>query len=181
MDELSWSMVHSCRGSSETGFPIKDAWQTCFYSAIGHYIPAHLTFCKERVVGSKDRVDFVLRNGSTRGVEFLIKSDRVEKHHKRFETGAYSKLNLDDYIVVDILPWSSEVPSSTNKRSRDVHDVSHDERTSFASGLFQKLALARRQKHAVFVVANNDLARGFLFTYDKAQGKAVVATWSPRT
>ena len=179
LEELAWASVKKCAESSTTGFPIENVWQTFFYSAIGHFIPHEFPFCKERVVGTQDRVDFVLRNGSTCGIEFLIKSDRVDAHHQRFETGPYARLNLDDYIVVDILPWPSRVQQG-NKRPRDLHDVSHEECIDVASTLFQNLTPARRQKHAIFFVANN-LKSGILFTYDAVQERAMEATRSPRT
>jgi len=98
------------KGSSTSLFPVEDIWQAEFYGAIGNYIIRPYTFCKEYVTSSGRRtgsIDFVLRNGQTRAIEFLIKSDRVSEHHERFWAGAYTDLfHLSgSYLVVDIKPW----------------------------------------------------------------------------
>ena len=75
LQRIKWRKLKQCAGSSPTGFPIEDIWQAEFYGSIGEVIPRNLVFCKENVVNSTlAKVDFVLRNGSTRAIEFLIKS-----------------------------------------------------------------------------------------------------------
>ena len=85
--ELEWATIQKCGDSSKSGFPIEDIWQTAFYAAIGGFIPSSFSFCKEKVTSNDKRIDFVLRNGSKWGIEFLIKSSKVEEHHSRFECG----------------------------------------------------------------------------------------------
>jgi hypothetical protein len=78
---------------------------------VGEYVPRKLTFCREQFMTARNKRgwdDFVLRNGSTtRAIEFLIKSNDVQEHHKRFKDGAYSSL-FGSYLVVDIKPWNGE-------------------------------------------------------------------------
>ena len=97
--------MKSCALSSRTGFPIKDVWQAEFYDAIGKYVPRKFVFCKEYAVqsGSKSgSVDFVLRNGNTRAIEFLIKSNDVIGHHRRFEKGAYVKMRNETHLIATL-------------------------------------------------------------------------------
>ena len=160
LQEFNWASLKSSAGSSRSGFPIEDIWQAIFYSAIGHFLPKSVTFCKEEVQGIDDQVGFVLRNGSTRAIEFLIKSDRVVKHHERFESGPCRSLN-SSYIVVDISPWN-KTPS--------LHSVADDERLRVATALFEKtLNKDRWHNHAVFLVAD-DCQSGILYVYDTLDG-----------
>mmetsp|Transcript_7900 Transcript_7900/g.16505 ORF Transcript_7900/g.16505 Transcript_7900/m.16505 type:complete len:544 (-) Transcript_7900:194-1825(-) len=168
---ISWNQLKMSSQSSPSGFPIENIWQTVFYSAIGQFIPRPYTFCKEYAItsGSKSgSVDFVLRNGGTRAIEFLIKSDRVGLHHERFETGAYKSLCLSgSYLVVDIKPWNNQP---------EIHEVSDSRRLEVATECFHDSALnkmSRRLRHAVFLVSN-DLSRGVLFTYNPSTSRAEV-------
>jgi hypothetical protein len=158
LQEISWSSLKQSAGSSLSGFPSENIWQAHFYAGIGHFIPKQFTFCKEQVAGTQNQVDFVLRNGKTVAIEFLIRSSKVDEHHERFETGAYQKLGLDEYFVVDILPWD---------QTPDLLDVSNERRLSLATECFNRLDESRRPVHAVFLVANN-LNAGILYTYDSA-------------
>ena len=114
------------------------------------------------MTGTDNRVDFVLRNSSTRnsstrGIEFLIKSNNVDGHHRRFERGgAYASLGLTEYLVVDIVPWNDEP---------DINAVSYDSLLDRAKGCFDKLTPARRPVHGVFVVSN-DVKRGILYLHN---------------
>lgn len=168
---INWNRLKMSCQSSSSGFPVEDIWQAEFYSAIGRCIPRPYTFCKEYATSSglkKGSVDFVLRNGGTRAIEFLIKSDRVGLHHERFEKGAYSSLRLSgSYLVVDIKPWNNEP---------DIHEVSDRRRLEVVTQCFHDLALnkmSRRLRHAVFLVSN-DLSRGILFTYNQSTSRAEV-------
>ena len=162
LGSLNWAQLKMSRGSSEGGiFPIEDIWQAEFYGAIGQFIPRELTFCKEYVTyagGKSGHVDFVLRNGQTRAIEFLIQSRDVVGHHERFESGAYSCLCLDEgsYLVVDIIHWN---------QSTDLCDLGDAKPLQFAKGKFENLESFRRPHHAVFI-ASNDLTSGILYTYD---------------
>jgi hypothetical protein len=168
--ELNWRTVRDCKESSSTSFPIENVWQTVFYSAIGRYIPASLTFCKERVVdGKQDRLDFVLRNGSTLGIELLIKSDRVKHHHARFEDGGgYYALSLDEHLVCDIAVWDSG-----SVFNEDPAVLMHRVIT-----MFDSLSIARRAVHSVFLVGS-DLSGGILYKYSSAL-KVVQVCRSPK-
>ena len=158
--ELEWATIQKCGDSSKSGFPIEDIWQTAFYAAIGGFIPSSFSFCKEKVTSNDKRIDFVLRNGSKWGIEFLIKSSKVEEHHSRFECGgSYSTLNLDAYLVVDILPWGKEP---------DLFCVSTTAQLQRARECFEKLTGARRNAHAVFLIGN-DLQKGILYLYNDEQ------------
>ena len=117
-------------------------------------------------------MDFVLRNGETRAIEFLTKSDRVGEHHQRFETGVYQSLRLSgSYLVVDIKPWG---------RMPDILDVAEEERLNVASACFRDPHVqwgSRRLHHAVFLVSN-DVSKGMLFTYNQTTDRAQVAQLS---
>jgi hypothetical protein len=168
--KIKWHQVKQCAGSSHTGFPIEDVWQAEFYGSIGEFIPREFVFCKEYVATTADRVDFVLRNGSTRAIEFLIKSDRVALHHERFETGAYRSLRLSgSYLVVDIKPWA-EAP--------DIHDVPDAHRLRVATECFDAMVTSRRKNHAVFLVSSK-LSSGILYTYNLETSSAVECMRSP--
>jgi hypothetical protein len=159
-EEMNWTQLKQCTGSSAApdSFPIEDIWQAEFYGGIGKFIPRNLTFCKEYVTQTANRVDFVLRNGCTRAIELLIKSSDVSGHHKRFENGAYSSLRLSgSYLVVDILPWD-KLP--------DLDNVPETTRSQAATACFTALSTdIRRRHHAVFFVAN-DFTSGILYSYD---------------
>jgi len=175
LEELHWNQLQMCAGSSTTGFPIEDVWQAEFYAAIGKYVPRELIFCKECVVQSGTKsgsVDFVLRNGSTRAIEFLLKSDDVIGHHRRFEEGAYNSLYLSgSYLVVDIKPWDN-MP--------DLLNVANSQILQVANQCFARLGTEhRRMHHAVFLVSNN-LSSGILYTYDTTTRGAVEYGRSPR-
>ena len=166
---IEWNRLKMSSESSSSGFPVEDIWQSEFYSAIGKCIPRPYTFCKEYATASGRKtgsVDFVLRNGGTRAIEFLIKSDRVSIHHERFETGAYNNLRLKGtYLVVDIKPWGNDP---------DLHAVSDERRLEIATACFRDAALdkiPRRLRHAVFLVSN-DLSRGILYTYNSSSCSA---------
>jgi hypothetical protein len=170
LQKLEWHLIQMSSGSSDSGFPIEDVWQAVFYASIGRLIPNHLTFCKEYVAQTKCRVDFVLRNGGTRAIEFLIKSSDIDGHHKRFEEGAYSSLNLSaSYLVVDIKPWNG---------GRALYDTSYDHRLLVANTFFQTLDHERRLNHAVFLVSD-DLSSGILYGYDPETNRAVEWVRSP--
>ena len=168
---LNWVQLKNCPGSSNSGFPIEDIWQAEFYGSIGRFIPRHLTFCKEYVARTVNRVDFVLRNGSTRAIEFLIKSSDVGGHHRRFENGSYSALSLTgSYLVVDIKPWG---------KMPDLDDVSDGDRLAAATACFAALTTGnRRRNHAVFLISN-DLSSGILYTYHAETESAVEYARSP--
>ena len=161
LQKIKWEQLKQCAQSSQTGFPIEDVWQAEFYGSVGEFIPREFAFCKEYVAKTDNRVDFVLRNGSTRAIEFLIKSNDVAGHHKRFEDRTYKSLRLSgSYLVVDIKPWDDEP---------DLHDVSDQSRLDVAAKCFEALPVARQIKHALFLVAN-DLSSGILYSYDIATG-----------
>ena len=169
LQEMEWHLIRSSAESSQSGFPIENIWQSVFYTAIGHFLPASVTFCKEEVQGSQDRVDFVLRNGTTRAIEFLIKSDRIVIHHERFENGAYKHLN-SSYIVVDIAPWDKK-PA--------LHDTADSERLNVARSFFAKTNDKSRWKdHAVFLV-ENDCMSGILYRFNEATDRVEETARSP--
>ena len=169
--ELKWRQIKQSGQSSVSGFPIEDVWQAVFYASIGQLIPQHLTFCKEYVAHTDNRVDFVLRNGETRAIEFLIKSSDVPGHHKRFEEGAYSSLKLTgSYLVVDIKPWNKQLA---------LYDAADNERLDVANNCFTALVSLRRARHAVFLVSD-DLSSGILYGYDLQTNTAVELMRSPQ-
>jgi len=170
LERIKWDQVKQCTQSSSKGFPIEDIWQAEFYGSIGELIPREYVFCKEYVVRSENRVDFVLRNGSTRAIEFLIKSRDVDGHHERFENGSYNSLRLSgSYLVVDIKPWDNEP---------DLHNVSDTARLVVASRCFESLTVARRRRHALFLVSN-DLSSGILYIYNENENSVEEYSRSP--
>jgi len=171
LEEMNWEQLKQCADSSRTGFPIKDIWQAEFYGSVGKFIPRHLTFCKEFVAKTDNRVDFVLRNGSTRAIEFLIKSSDVDGHHKRFENDAYKRLRLGgSYLVVNIKPWNN-MP--------DLHDVSDTSRLAAATQCFTALRTqTRKQRHALFLLSNG-LSSRILYVSDCSARSVVECSRSP--
>lgn len=117
-------------------------------------------------------MDFVLRNGETRAIEFLIKSDGIGLHHERFETGAYQSLLLSrTYLVVDIKPWGS---------TPDMFNVPEQTQFAVATTCFLDPHVQKAQRylrHAVFLVSDN-LSSGILFTYEPNTKKAKVVQLS---
>ena len=169
--KIQWHQVKQCAGSSLTGFPLEDVWQAEFYGSIGGFIPRELVFCKEYVAKTDNRVDFVLRNGSTRAIEFLIKSSDVNGHHNRFEKGAYKSLRLSgSYLVVDIKPWGNQP---------DIHDVPDASRLGVATQCFEALDSTRRKNHHAVFLVSNDLSSGILYTYNLQTSSVVECLRSP--
>jgi len=170
LSRIKWRQLKQSAASSYTGFPIEDIWQAEFYGSIGDLIPRDLVFCKEYVTKTDSRVDFVLRNGSTRAIEFLIRSSDVEGHHRRFESGSYINLRLGgSYLVVDIKPWG---------QSLDIHEVTDTDRLQVAAKCFEAISIERRSKHAVFLVSN-DVSSGILYTWDTAKSITLESLRSP--
>ena len=174
---INWNQLRMSEESSESLFPVEDIWQAEFYGSIGQHIPRQYVFCKEYATFSgsqRGSVDFVLRNGETRAIEFLIKSDRVGLHHERFEKGAYRSLSLSwSYLVVDIKPWGN-MP--------DILEVSEQHRLDIATACFLDPHVqkgARRFHHAVFLVSNG-LSMGMLFIYDPETNRAKLTQVSGR-
>ena len=66
-----------------------------------------------------------------------------------------SQLNLDEYLVVDILPWGKEP---------DLFCVSTTAQLQRARECFEKLTGARQNAHAVFLIGN-DLRKGILYLH----------------
>lgn len=172
---LNWAQLQmSLSSSKDREFPIEDIWQAEFYGAIGKFVPRELTFCKEYAVtnGTKGgHVDFVLRNGCTRAIEFLVHSRDVKGHHKRFEDGAYNSLCLSGatYLVVDIIPWHGMT---------DLCNLSRSVPLQLAEEKFEGLTEGQRRHHAVFI-ASIDLTAGILYAYDAGASKAVEYGRSP--
>ena len=173
LGNINWQSLKQFAGSSQSGFPIEDVWQAEFYGSIGKFIPRNLVFCKEYVVDGQThnpRVDFVLRNGGTRAIEFLIKSSDVGGHHRRFENGAYKSLKLSgSYMVVDIQPWDNEP---------DLNCVSDPYRLQRASGSFEALTKLQQLRHALFLVSS-DLSSGILYVFDREKHAVVECLRSP--
>jgi hypothetical protein len=95
-----------------------------------------MVFCKERA-SKGGHLDFMLRDGKKLGIELLIESRNVVEHHERFEqAGKYADLELDAYIVCDIVVGESSegVPKCVEES-------------------FEKTGLVKRRKmHSVFLV-----------------------------
>ena len=173
---VNWAQLQMSRSSSEDGeFPIEDVWQAEFYGAIGKFVPRSFTFCKEYVTKAGEEaghVDFVLRDGISRAIEFLIRSRDVSGHHKRFEEGAYRSLCLEGgtYLVVDIIPWGGLT---------DLHGIGPSEPLQLAEKKFINLGSQRRRMHHAVFIASNDLTSGILYTYDGETNKVVAYGRSP--
>mmetsp|Transcript_28385 Transcript_28385/g.77915 ORF Transcript_28385/g.77915 Transcript_28385/m.77915 type:complete len:595 (-) Transcript_28385:2815-4599(-) len=173
LERIKWRRLKQNTGSSTTGFPIEDIWQAEFYASIGEVIPKGLVFCKEYVANPSAKVDFVLRNDSTRAIEFLIKSSDVGGHHQRFESGAYNSLRLSgSYLVVDIKPWDNKP---------DLYDVSEARRVQAARACFDALGTTTRLMHHALFMISNDLLSGILYAFDSETGAVFECLRSPGT
>jgi hypothetical protein len=152
LSQLPWDVLQrNLRSSAQGKVPIEDIWQTAFYMAVGMYIPQHMSFCKEYAAGG-GHVDFVLHNGVELGIEFLMNSARIVMHHERFEgEGNYSFLQLQDYIVCDIVVAKPDESSEATPNA-----------------VIKSFGLTgseqRKTVHSVFLI-RPDLSHGDLYVY----------------
>jgi hypothetical protein len=167
---IRWSSVKQTADASNCGFPTEDIWRAHFYAGIGHFIPNELaTLCHEQVTHTRNQVDFVLANKKRVGIKFHVRPVKAEKQHEKFEKGEYSKLELGEYIVVDILPWDHESePLGANQELE----------LSLATERFQCLEEHRRRSHAVFLVSRQ-LDAGVLYAYRSSEVRKIAECHKP--